>query len=210
MSVSIPRRTALAGLAAAALAAGVASPAAASAAPVPTLDIAYDAVGTTHVAKPNSDVALGPSVFTTKLASDGTFTGRLPLTPQPTTFAVLGLIPISATVTFIPVGRITGTLSGGTKPVVTTEVRYTVRLSNITAAGLPTFAGDTCQTVRPVRIQLATPKGQTFNIFSGGTVTGKFALGPFANCGLTTALVNQLVPGTGNTASITLSNGRRV
>lgn len=212
MNTTHLRRTAVAGAAVtAALAGALAAPTTAGAAPAATLNVAYDAVGSTYVAKTNSSIPLGPTTLSTKLAGDGSFTATLPLTPQTTSFKAFGLVPITATVTFIPVGRITGTLEKkGARTVVKTVARYTIKLSDVKALGLPTFAGDSCQTVAPVRIPLATAKTDTFSIFGGGVVSGTFAIGQFANCGLTTGLINLLVPGEGNTATITLSNGHAV
>jgi hypothetical protein len=44
-----------------------------------------------------------------------------------------------------------------------------------------------------------------FNVLAGGTLTGTYTIGNFAHCGLTTGLVNLLVPGSGNTVSLTLA-----
>ena len=71
-------------------------------------------------------------------------------------------------------------------------------------AGLPTPVGPKCQTAAPVSIPASGP----FSITDGGTLTGTYTIGRFSNCGLTTALINLLIPGGGNTLSLTLSNGR--
>ena len=74
-------------------------------------------------------------------------------------------------------------------------------------AGFPAFVGNSCQTGQTV-IPANTPKGAKFNLTTGGNLTGTYTIGQFSNCGLTTALINQLIPGPGNTATLTLSNGR--
>lgn len=195
------------GIALAALAAGVAVAAPADAAT--TLPVSYDASGSTLVKKPNSTVQLGPSVLHTNLAADGSFTGSLALPPTTSEFKVIGLLPVKATVNFIPVGDVVGKLSTvGGKQRVAATAQYTIKLSNVTLAGLPAFVGNSCQTKAPVTIPIATPAGGSFNITTGGTVGGTYTIGQFGNCGLTTFLVNQLVPGPGNTLTFTLSNGR--
>lgn len=91
---------------------------------------------------------------------------------------------MSATVTFIPVGAgggVTGVLKPGK---VRTRARFTLRLSNVTVAGLPAGVG--------------------------GYLAGTYTIPPFANCGLTTAIINLLVPGPDNTLRTTISNGRIV
>ena len=64
-------------------------------------------------------------------------------------------------------------------------------------------------------LSVATPAGKSFNLDKGGTLTGTFTIGDFANCGtnpvtagVNDALINQLVPGSGNTISLTLSHGK--
>ena len=188
----------------------VTSAGSATAAPVAKkLTVRYDAVGTSTIAKPNSTVTLGPATLRTRLAPDGSFTARLPLPPTTSTFKVLGFVPIAATVTFVPSGVATGKLTfTGATGSVTTTASYFLKLSNVKAGGIPTLVGSNCQTAAPVTIPLSTPAGQAFDLTTGGTVSGTFTIGNFANCGLTTLLLNALVPGPGNTASITLSNGR--
>lgn len=205
-----------AALAAAALLGGVltvtAVPAAASDAPPGSFEIDYDVAGSTTIVKPDSTVVLGPAVSKTYISDsgDGTFTADVALPQTSSTFAILGLVPVSAQVDFIPAGPLTGAI-GEEPPVrLTATARYYVKLSNVTAAGLPTFVGDTCVTKDPVTIPLATPPGEAFDLTTGGTLAGTYSIGEFADCGLTTALVNLLVPGPDNTIALQLSNGRFV
>ncbi len=174
----------------------------------PTITVAYDAAGSSTVKKTGSVVPLGPTTLTTVVSGDGSFTGSLPLPPQRTSFAVLGFVPVSATVTFVPAGgkrQVTGTLLQGK---VRSKARYYLQLSDVTVAGLPGFVGDACRTVDPVVIPANTPKGQKFDLTSGGVLAGSYTIGQFANCNLQTPVINALIPGTDNTQSITLSNGR--
>ena len=70
-----------------------------------TLNVAYDAVGTSTVAKTGSTIALGPTTLTTALnPDDGTFTGSLPIPQTSTSFKALGLLPVTGNVDFLPVG----------------------------------------------------------------------------------------------------------
>ena len=110
--------------------------------------------------------------------------------------------------TFIAAGPVTGRVFSNPQPQVKATAKYTIKLSNVTVGGLPAFVGDSCQTSAPVTIPVATPKGQVFDIAVGGTVKGTYTIGQFANCGLTTSLINMLVPGAGNTVTLKLSNGR--
>ena len=195
--------TALIGAAAALTA--VAAPASAAAEPI--LTVAYDATGSTLVKKPNSTIKLGPTTLTNYLNDDATFTGDLPLPATTSKFSVLGFLPAKATVNFIPVGKATGRIAA---PVVSATATYYIQLSNVTLGGLPTFVGSKCKTAAPVVIPVATPAGERFDLTNGGNLTGTYTIGKFANCGLTTAIINALVPGAGNTVHFTISRGRIV
>ncbi len=184
----------------------VAAPASAA----PALTVAYDASGSTVVTKPNSTIKLGPTTLTNYLNADGTFTADLPLPATTSQFKVIGLVPVKATVNFVPTGPATGKLVSNPTPAVSATATYYIKLSNVTLAGIPAFVGTKCQTSAPVSIPVATPAGQKFDITKGGNLTGTYTIGKFANCGLTTGLVNLLVPGAGNTVQFTLSNGRIV
>jgi hypothetical protein len=75
---------------------------------------------------------------------------------------------------------------------------------------VPALVGNFCQTILPVKISTATPTGQTFDVLNGGALVGTYTIGLFANCGLTTAVIDLLIPGSGNTISLNLSNGRLI
>lgn len=169
------------------------------------LKVVYNARGTTLVAKPNSTVTLGPAVLHTRVRPSGAFTGSLPLPPTTSSFNVLGLLPATATVTFVPGAPLTGQISsGGGTARITSTASYFIKLSDVSVAGLPASVGPNCQTTDPVTI----PVGGPFDLVKGGTLTGTYTIGNFSHCGLTTALINLLIPGDGNTVSLTLSHGR--
>lgn len=195
---------------AAALAAGTIVALAPAAAHAATLDLDYDAVGTAHIASTNSNIGLGPSTLRTTLDLDSNnFTGNLPLPGTTTRFEVLGFIPVTADVAFVPTAPLAGQLSTvGFNLLVTSTATYHVKLSNIKIVGFPTFTGPFCRTKNPVTIPANTPAGESFNLFGGGNLTGTFSIGDFQNCGLNTGLINLLIPGSGNTANIQVSNGR--
>lgn len=185
------------------------APAAAHAA---TLDLDYDAVGTAYIASTNSTINLGPSTLTTHLDLDvSDFTGNLPLPGTTTRFEVLGFIPVTADVAFVPTAPLNGHLAAsGFTLSVTSTATYHIKLSNIKIVGFPTFTGPFCRTKNPVTIPANTPTGQSFDLIAGGNLTGQFSIGNFQNCGLNTGLINLLIPGSGNTANIQVSNGRIV
>jgi len=184
--------------------------AAGPAAAKPVVKVAYHVVGSSTIAKTNSVVQLGPTTLVTALNKDATFTAKMPLPPTSTSFKALGLLPVTADVTFAQVGKVTGALLAKPHVHVRATSRYLIQLSNVQVAGIPTPVGSQCETASPVTIKVATPKGTVFDLTKGGPLTGTYTIGNFQNCGLTTALINLLVPGPNNTVTLKLSHGHVV
>jgi len=208
------KRKSMAGLAGAAALSAIAAvslvPSAAHA--VTTVAINYDATGSTHISTTGSTIPLGPTTLSTVLDVD-TFdlTGHLPLPTQHNTFNLIGFVPVSADVSFIEAAPVQGHIQlSGSNAVVTSTASYYVKLSNVTLAGLPGFVGSNCMTKDPVNIAADTPAGQGFDLINGGELTGSYTLGSFHNCGINQWLINTVIPGSGNTADITVSNGQVV
>jgi hypothetical protein len=174
------------------------------------LNVEYDATGTSHVAHTDSDLWIKPTTLSLTVESaDGTFTGHLPILPADTKFHVLGLLPIKAQVNFVEAAPLTGALHQTANGVqVTSSASYYIRLSDVLVGGIPTYVGDHCQTKDPVVVEADTPAGGSFDLNNGGELTGTFSIGDFQNCFLETGLINLLVPGSGNTIDLTVSNGR--
>ena len=171
-----------------------------------TATLKYPVSGTTHLAKPNADVALGPGhlVSTADLNTD-TITARLTLPPATGSFKELGLVPVTATVDLINNGPTTGTVNGSTGAVTTTS-HITMRITSLTVAGIPTPVGNACQTSTPVTVTVSSRPG--FSILKGGVVSGTYTIPNFSNCELATLLINLTLPGPGNTISLTLGKGK--
>jgi hypothetical protein len=204
MSIHARGLAALTAVVASAAVALTLAPSASATTPV-LLKVAYDANGTTHVAKPDSTMTLGPAVLRVNVRPNGSFSGSMALPPTTSSFDVVGLLPATATVSFVPAARLTGQItSGGGTTTITSTASYFIKLSDVAVAGVPSFVGSNCQTTDPVTI----PVGGPFSINNGGTLTGTYSIGKFSHCGLTTSLINLLIPGDGNTVSLTLSNGR--
>ncbi|GAA0197778.1 hypothetical protein GCM10008944_14080 [Cytobacillus oceanisediminis] len=207
MSITLAPRWRKRAAVAAAGAAVTLVPVAAHAATIVT--ITYDAQGTSHIAKTNSDVALGPTTLRTDLDIDtGDFTGSLPLPGTSTEFKIAGLLPVKAKVDFIEAAPLTGHINlTQTQAQVSSTATYYVKLSDIKVAGFPTFAGSKCKTKAPVSIPVGTRPDEGFDLINGGELVGTYTIGTFENCGINTPLINSLVPGSGNTVDITVTNG---
>jgi len=192
--------------------------------PAVTLTTLYDAEGSSTIGSIGVTMPIDPTLLTETLDvnTSNIIDGTMPIPSQRTQFDAFGFIPMRATVSLTQVGPITGTLrKSPTNPrdlVITSDVAYTIRLSDVEAkvfgVWTPMFVGDHCRTADPVQIHVATPAGESFNVFTGGTVEGTYTIGNFTGChaffipGLGSVAVNALVPGSDNAISLQLSNGR--
>lgn len=172
--------------------------------------IQYDAQGTSTIAKTGSTIGLGPTTLTTDLDIEtGDFTGSMPLPGTRTSFTAAGFLPVQADVSFVEVAPVTGHIDlAAANATVNATATYDIRLSNIKVFGFPTFAGPWCKTKNPVTIPVANAPGTNFDLIGGGTLSGTYTIGEFQHCGLNTWLINALVPGSGNTVDIQVSNGQ--
>ncbi|MEU2603805.1 hypothetical protein [Streptomyces albus] len=179
------------------------APSGSAAAPV-RLD--YPLNGTTHLTGTGSDLALGPGTLKTSTnLTTGELTAETQLPDAPGSFKALG-IPVSVTTEFIEEEPTTGTLDLKTGAVSTTS-HLTLRLKNLKVAGIPTPVGPNCKTRTPAVIGLKSEPG--FNVFTGGTLSGTYTIPKFEHCLLATPVINSMVPGDGNTLSLTLGKAAR-
>jgi len=193
--------------AACAAAAGIgltAAPAVASpAAPADTtITVTYPVTGSTTIKAINSTLDLGPGTLTsTADLTTSTLTGTLSLPASTGSFKELGFIPVTATTQLIQDGPATGTVNFSTN-VVTTTAQTTIQLTSLKVLGVNVPVGPACETVTPTPVTVTSQPG--FNVLSGGTLAGTYAIPHFAHCGLATFLINLTLPGPGNTISLTL------
>ncbi|MDJ1137556.1 hypothetical protein [Streptomyces iconiensis] len=161
----------------------------------------YPLSGTTHLSGPGSDLTLGPGAL--KSSTDmttGALTAETQLPDAQGSFKALG-IPVSVTTEFIEEEPTTGTLDLDAGSVKTTS-RLTLRLKNLKVAGLPMPVGPHCKTRTPAVIDLASEDG--FSVFGGGKLSGTYTIPKFEHCLLATPVINSMVPGDGNTITLTL------
>ncbi|MET9859322.1 hypothetical protein ABZY93_08320 [Streptomyces smyrnaeus] len=186
------------GCVAPALAAGAAHAESGAAAPV---QLDYPLSGTTHLAGTDSDLTLGPGTLKTSTdMTTGALTARTQLPDAPGSFRALG-IPVTVTTEFIEEEPTTGTLDVRSGAVSTTS-HLTLRLKNLKIGGVPTPVGPYCKTKTPAVIDLDSEPG--FNVFKGGKLSGTYTIPKFEHCLLATPIINSMVPGEGNTLTLTL------
>ncbi len=159
---------------------------------------AYTVRGTTHIAKPDVDLELGPGRFEPD-AGPGAFAGTITLPPVRVTRSLPGVGQVSGTVTLGP-GHAEGSLSGG----FTGAATWPVALSDVRVGGVAYDVGDECGTAEPLTTELTS---DDFAEGKGGRLESTYAIGAFENCGSATPLINAVVPGPGNTLVLDLAAG---
>jgi hypothetical protein len=201
-------RRAVAGSAAALLAASGLLASAGPASADTTVTLRYPVTGTTHLAAPNADVPLGPGKLTaTADLTTYTVTAKLSLPNATGSFKELNAVPVTATTQFINDGPTTGTIDPNSGAVSTTS-KITIRIASLTVGGIPQLIGDSCQTVTPATIQVSSQPG--WSIIKGGNLAGTYTMPQFHHCLLDTLLINLTLPGPGNTITLTLGKARTV
>lgn len=171
----------------------------AAADPIFTYDITK---GTSTIKKLNAELPLGPGSLVVDLeGATGRFTADMQLPPATGTFKIFGIFPTTATITLQQVGKVTGTLTDG---AVAAHADVVIRLTDVKAIGFPLFVGDHCRTARPASIDLVSEPG--FNPLEGGDLkAAAYTIPEFTDCGLSTLVLNGLIPGPGNTLGLTLA-----
>jgi hypothetical protein len=172
------------------------------------INAVYPVSGSTHINSTNSDLTLGPGTLNSTIDLQTLqLTGDVSLPPSSGSFNAFGFVPVSATVAFVPVGQTTGAVTTGaiTDGTVTATSQFIIQITSMTVAGLPAAPGSSCETSSPVAITVTSPAN--FNADLGGTLTGTYTIPDFKSCGplgIETPLINALIPGSGNTISLTL------
>jgi hypothetical protein len=180
----------------------VAVPSASAAPADDSLLASYPINGSTTIKATNSSMNLGPGTLDATLDVDNnTFSADLNLPPATGSFTELGFLPVTATTEFVQDGATTGAVDGDTGGIASTST-ITIRLTDVKIAGIDVPVGNSCQT-SPATIQLTSEDG--FNVLTGGNISGTYTIPKFSNCGLlNTPIINAIIPGSGNTITLTL------
>jgi hypothetical protein len=176
----------------------VAAPASAA-----TIGLTYPVSGTSSIKKTGSTLELGPGTLSATVVTNSTggeVTGTLSLPPSKSSFTIIGIVPVSATVTVIPAGPATGTIKQG---ALTAHAEAYIQLSDISVAGiLPLPVGDSCRTKDPVAMDLQSQGA--FTVFAGGNVSGAYTIPDFDNCTIFGPILSSLISGPDNAITLTL------
>jgi hypothetical protein len=166
--------------------------------PVFTYDVTK---GTSTIKKLNASLPLGPGKLVVDLdGATGNFKSTITLPPSQGNFKIFGIFPTTATVSMTEVAETIGTLTDG---VVDADAKINIQLSDVKAIGfIPLLVGDKCKSKTPAAIHLHS--APDFNPLEGGDLLATYTIPEFANCGLSTGILNGLIPGPDNALSLTL------
>ena len=84
---------------------------------------------------------------------------------------------------------------------ITSTASVTLKITNLTIAGVTVPVGGSCQTA-PFSVTLSSGPG--FTVGGGGPLSGSYTIPALRHCGLSTLLLNLTIPGSGNTLNLTL------
>ncbi|MDQ1466288.1 MAG: hypothetical protein QOH10_703 [Actinomycetota bacterium] len=163
--------------------------------PAGTIPFNYWVDASTTLAKLGQTVTVPRGTFkgTIDIATFN-LTGSIKLPPASAVVAIAGLPLATATFKIAEVQPVTGHIDLSTLTVTATSV-FKIRLVSLTPVGLPfvNLVGDSCRTSKPVSVTMSgsfTPP----LVFSG-----IYTIPPLRDCGASTAALNLVVPGPGNT-----------
>jgi hypothetical protein len=165
------------------------------------IPFSYRIDATTHLKKLNQTVTVPPGTFVGSIdLNTSTLTGSIALPPAKLTLKLAGIVPlVTATVKIVQTQPVTGTVDLTKSPfqVVATST-FNIQITSAYAGILPiNLVGNHCTTSTPVSVTMrgAAQPG------APASFSGPFTIPPLKTCGLTTAALNLVVPGPGNTFS---------
>jgi hypothetical protein len=157
----------------------------------------------THIKSLNMDVVVPPGSFDGEVnLTTGALTGNLTLPPATQKISILGIPLASATFAVQPTAPISGhvDLLAGT---VSVSASFNFLITKASVSLLPrlNLVGNNCHGATPITQNFTGP----VNLSGASTFSSEFTIPKFANCGLLTPILNLIIPGGGNTFTVTFA-----
>lgn len=183
------------------LLAGAVAGTASSASADTVINAHYTFTGSTYIKKLNTTVAIGSGTLAATVdLTTGTSTSTLTVPPSTISMKELGFIPVTVTTQMVQNGPATGTANLTTNTISSTS-SVSLEITSISVARVNIPVGNSCAT-SPFNVTISSDPG--FTIGGGGPISGSFTISDFHHCGITTPILNLLIPGPGNTLDLTL------
>jgi hypothetical protein len=163
----------------------------------------FAVTASTHLKNLNLDVTVPPGTFDGQVdLTTGSLTGTLSLPPATQKISILGIPLASVTFSLGSSSPVTGTLNlaAGT---VSVTASFSFNITSASAAILPkiNLVGNNCHGSQPITQTLSGP----FSLTGTNTFSSSFTIPKFAGCGLLTPILNLIVPGSGNTFTVSFA-----
>jgi len=134
----------------------------------------------------------------------GALTGNVSIPQFTAHLTVLGLVPVDATLRFVPTSPVSGHVTVGSPTTITATSAAIIQITRLSSPLLPlNLVGNSCQTSAPVVLPLNYTGPLTLS--TGFTFNGSTTIPPLQNCGLATPLLSLLMSGPNNPFSVTLA-----
>ncbi|MEU6994088.1 DUF6801 domain-containing protein [Streptomyces sp. NPDC046465] len=166
--------------------------------PVP---LGFGIKGSSFIKAAGGSVPLSGGLDTRYDLDKGTFDADLKLDPATARFTLLGFLPTAADIAFEQTARTTGTVD--TAGRLTSHSQMNVKLTSVSAFGLPIGGGPNCTTVEPAGLDLVG-EGR-FEPYKGGKLKGTYTLPGLKGCGGLNDLISAFTAGPGNTVDMDLT-----
>jgi hypothetical protein len=179
----------------------------------PVYQFKYKVVATSTIKKAGLTMSPPPGTFKGGIdLSTGQLLGSISLPNTTFTQTEAGIGKVTATAAIVPVGPVKGKVNiGNFKVSATSTFNIHIITMYLDSPALPTLpvavpplplphvnlVGNSCTTASPISV---TMKG-TANLGGASKFSGTFVMPPFANCLALTPVLNQEIPGPGNTFS---------
>lgn len=191
----------------------LASPASAFPKGDPVYNFKYKVVATSYIKRAGLTLTTPPGVFKGGIdLANGQLVGSISLPNVTFTQSEAGVGLVTATSAIQSTKPVTGHVNISTFKVTSTST-FNIRLVSMYPA-IPTLpvplplpipkvnlVGNGCMTSSPISVTMSG----IAKLGEASTFKGTFTIPDFANCGLMTAVINQEIPGPGNTFSATAS-----
>ena len=167
------------------------------------LAFSYKIKASTTIKKLNQTINTPNGTFKGEIDIDQEkLTGSIKLPPASFTTTEAGVGLLTATAQIVQAKPVTGTIDLSTFKVKATSV-FNIRILTAYAAGVPVnLVGNNCTTATPVTVTMAG----IAKLAGTSKFSGTYTIPKFKTCSVMTAVLNQLIPGPGNTFTATASS----
>ncbi|MEU6678884.1 DUF6801 domain-containing protein [Streptomyces sp. NPDC046925] len=169
--------------------------------PPDPVQLSFGIKGSSYIKAAKGSAPLTGGIDTRYDPDKGTFDADLGLDPTRGQFTFLGFLPVTADIAFEQTGKTTGTLD--TAGSLTSHSEVYVKLTGVSALGLPIGGGPNCGTVEPAQVDLAS-EGR-FQPYKGGKLKGTYTLPGLKDCGGFNDMISTFTAGPGNTIDMDLT-----